>query len=158
MLFLYSKTSVQNSFVQCPIVFLCDLWPVTCDLWPVTCDLHFSPAGRIVTKRHTRWPYFQRNLKERQVIDLIITTKYCRGNSTTFPNRHNKLRERALPSAVNISRFSPWGLRFSPWGLRSSFLGLRFRNTRRQTLLTKHRGRKEAATKYYNYTANKADE
>ena len=92
------------------------------------------------------------------MIDLIITTKYCRGNSTTFPNRHNKLRERALPSAVNISRFSPWGLRFSPWGLRSSFLGLRFRNTRRQTLLTKHRGRKEAATKYYNYTANKAYE
>ena len=113
------------------------------------------------------------------MIDLIITTKYCRGNSTTFPNRHNKLRERALPSAVNISRFSPWGLRFSPWslrcspwslrfspwglrfspwGLRSSFLGLRFKNTRRQTLLTKHRGRKEAATKYYNYTANKAYE
>ena len=92
------------------------------------------------------------------MIDLIITTKYCRGNSTTFPNRHNKLRERALPSAVNISRFSPWGLRFSPWALRSSFLGLRFRNTRRQTLLTKHRGRKEAATKYYNYTANKAYE
>ena len=29
ILFLYSKTSVQNSFVQCPIVFLCDLWPVT---------------------------------------------------------------------------------------------------------------------------------
>ena len=55
-------------------------------------------------------------------------------------------------------RFSPWGLRFSPWGLRSSFLGLRFRNTRRQTLLTKHRGCKEAATKYYNYTANKAYE
>ena len=113
------------------------------------------------------------------MIDLIITTKYCRGNSTTFPNRRNKLRERALPSAVSISRFSPWGLRFSPWGLRfspwglrfsprglrfspwglrSSFLGLRFRNTRRQTLLTKHRGRKEAATKYYNYTANKAYE
>ena len=99
------------------------------------------------------------------MIDLIITTKYCRGNSTTFPNRHNKLRERALPSAVNISRLSPWGLRFSPWslrfspwGLRSSFLGLRFRNTRRQTLLTKHRERKEAATKYYNYTANKAYE
>ena len=92
------------------------------------------------------------------MIDLIITTKYSRGNSTTFPNRHNKLRERALPSAVNISRFSPWGLRFSPWALRSSFLGLRFRNTRRQTLLTKHRGRKEAATKYYNYTANKAYE
>ena len=43
------------------------------------------------------------------MIDLIITTKYCRGNSTTFPNRRNKLRERALPSAVNISRFSPWG-------------------------------------------------
>ena len=48
------------------------------------------------------------------MIDLIITTKYCRGNSTTFPNRRNKLRERALPSAVSISRFSPWGLRFSP--------------------------------------------
>ena len=29
---------------------------------------------------------------------------------------------------------------------------------RRQTLSTKHRGCKEAATKYYNYTANKADE
>ena len=28
---------------------------------------------------------------------------------------------------------------------------------RRQTLSTKHRGYKEAATKYYNYTANKAD-
>ena len=91
------------------------------------------------------------------MIDLIITTKCCRENSTTFPNRRNKLRERALPSAVSISRFSPWGLRFSPrdlcfspgglrfspwglrfspWGLRfslcglrSSFLGLRFRNT-----------------------------
>ena len=91
------------------------------------------------------------------MIDLIITTKYCRGNSTTFPNRRNKLRERALPSAVSISRFSPWGLRFSPrglrfspwglrfsqrglrfspwglrfspWGLRASLLGLRFRNT-----------------------------
>ena len=48
---LYSKTSVQNSFAQCPIVFVCDLWPdlwpvirpVTCglqpDLWPVTCTL-----------------------------------------------------------------------------------------------------------------------
>ena len=61
ILFLYSKTSVQNNFVQCPIVFVCDLWsdlwPVTCGLtcdlacglwpvtWPVTCDLHFSPAG-----------------------------------------------------------------------------------------------------------------
>ena len=87
------------------------------------------------------------------MIDLTITTKYCRTNSTTFPNRRNKLRERALPSAVSISRFSPWGLRFSPrglrfsprglrfspWGLRfsprglrSSFLGLRFSNTPRQ--------------------------
>ena len=73
------------------------------------------------------------------MIDLIITTKYCRGNSTTFPNRCNKLRERALPSAVSISRFSqrlrfsPWGLRFSqrglsfsPWGLRFSQRGLGF--------------------------------
>ena len=41
-LFLYSKTSVQNSFVQCPIVFVCDLWP---DLWPVTCTLA-PPAER----------------------------------------------------------------------------------------------------------------
>ena len=40
--FLYSKTSVQNSFVQCPIVFVCDLWP---DLWPVTCTLA-PPAER----------------------------------------------------------------------------------------------------------------
>ena len=48
-LFLYNKTSVQNSFVQCTIVFcvtcdlICGLWPVACDLWPdlwpVTCDL-----------------------------------------------------------------------------------------------------------------------
>ena len=74
------------------------------------------------------------------MIDLIITTKYCRGNSTTSPNRRNKLRERALPSAVSISRFSPcglrfslrglrfspWCLRFSPWGLRFSPRGLRF--------------------------------
>ena len=60
------------------------------------------------------------------MIDLTITTKYCRGNSTTFPNRRNKLRERALPSAVSISRFSPWGLRFSPRGLRFSPWGLRF--------------------------------
>ena len=60
------------------------------------------------------------------MIDLIITTKYCRGNSTTFPNRRNKLRERALPSAVSISRFSPWGLRFSPRVLRFSPWGLRF--------------------------------
>ena len=78
------------------------------------------------------------------MIDLIITTKYCRGNSTTFPNRSNKLQERALPSAVSIShfsfyisprglrlsprglRFSPRGLRFSPWGLRFSPRGLRF--------------------------------
>ena len=37
------------------------------------------------------------------MIDSIITTKYCRGNSTTFPNRRNKIRERALPSAVSIS-------------------------------------------------------
>ena len=60
------------------------------------------------------------------MIDLIITTKYCGGNSTTFPNRRNKLRERALPSAVSISRFSPWGLRFSPRVLRFSPWGLRF--------------------------------
>ena len=60
------------------------------------------------------------------MIDLIITTKYCRGNSTPFPNRRNKLRERALPSAVGISRFSPWGVRFSPWSLRFSPWGLRF--------------------------------
>ena len=60
------------------------------------------------------------------MIDLIITTKYCRGNSTTFPNRRNKLRKRALPSAVSISRFSPWGLRFSPRGLRFSPRVLRF--------------------------------
>ena len=44
------------------------------------------------------------------MIDLIITTKHCKGNSTTFPNRRNKLQERALPSAVSISRFSPCGL------------------------------------------------
>ena len=25
ILFLYSKTSVQNSFLECPIVFVCDL-------------------------------------------------------------------------------------------------------------------------------------
>ena len=74
------------------------------------------------------------------MIDLIITTKYCRGNSTTFPDRRNKLREQVLPSAVSSSRFSswglgfsqrglrfsPWGLRFSPWGLRFSPWGLRF--------------------------------
>ena len=55
------------------------------------------------------------------------------GNSTTFANRRNKLRERALPLAPSISRFSPWGLRFSqrglrfsPWGLRFSPRGLRF--------------------------------
>ena len=93
------------------------------------------------------------------MIDLIITTKYCRGNSTTFPNRRNKLRERALPSAVNISRFSPWGhgvfvlvkgvfvlvhgvfvlvhgvfvLVQGVLGLRSSCLGLRFSNTRKES-------------------------
>ena len=41
ILFLYSKKSVQNSFLECPVVFC--VWP---DLWPValTCDLHFSPA------------------------------------------------------------------------------------------------------------------
>ena len=50
-------------------------------------------------------------------------------NTTTFPNRRNKLRERVLPSAGSISRFSQRGLRFSPRGLRSSFLGLRFSNT-----------------------------
>ena len=60
------------------------------------------------------------------MIDLIITTKWCRGNSTTFPNRRNKLRERALPSVVNISRFSPWALRFSPRDLRFSPRDLRF--------------------------------
>ena len=59
-----------------------------------------------------------------------VTTKYCRGNSTTFPNRRNKLRERALPSAVSISRFSPCGLRFSPRGLRFSLWGLRLRGLR----------------------------
>ena len=58
--------------------------------------------------------------------DLIITTEYCRGNSTTFLNRRNKLRERALPLAVSISRFSPCGLRFSPRGLRFSQRGLGF--------------------------------
>ena len=86
------------------------------------------------------------------MIDLIITTKYCRGNSTTFPNRRNKLRERALPSAVNISRFSPWGhgvfvlvkgvfvlvhgvfvLVQGVLGLRSSCLGLRFSNTPKES-------------------------
>ena len=38
------------------------------------------------------------------------------------------LPERALPSAVSISRFSPWGLRFSQIkrGLRFSPSGLRF--------------------------------
>ena len=50
-------------------------------------------------------------------------------NTTTFPNRRNKLRERVLPSVGSISRFSQRGLRFSPRGLRSSFLGLRFSNT-----------------------------
>ena len=67
------------------------------------------------------------------MIELIITTKYCRGNSTTFSNRRNKLRERALPSVVSISRFSPRGLRFSqrglrfsPWDLHFSPRGLRF--------------------------------
>ena len=60
------------------------------------------------------------------MIELIITTKYCRGNSTTFSNCHNKLRERALPSVVSISRFSPRGLRFSPWDLHFSPRGLRF--------------------------------
>ena len=67
------------------------------------------------------------------MIELIITTKYCRGNSTTFSNRRNKLRERALPSVVSISRFSPrglrfsqGGLRFSPWDLHFSPRGLRF--------------------------------
>ena len=43
-------------------------------------------------------------------------------NYCTIPN---KLRERALPLAVSISRFSPWGLRFSPRGLRFSPWGLR---------------------------------
>ena len=60
------------------------------------------------------------------MIDLIITTKYCRGNFTTFPNRRNKLRKRALPSAISISRFNPWGRRFSQRGLRFSPKGLRF--------------------------------
>ena len=39
ILFLYSKTSVQNSFLECPIVLCvaCDLaCDLTCDL---TCDL-----------------------------------------------------------------------------------------------------------------------
>ena len=40
VLFLYNKISIKNSFVQCPIVFVCDLLS---DLWPVTynltCDL-----------------------------------------------------------------------------------------------------------------------
>ena len=43
ILFLYSKTSVQDSFVQCLIVFfVCDLWP---DLWPVTCGLWRVTCG-----------------------------------------------------------------------------------------------------------------
>ena len=45
VLFLYNKMSTKNSFVQCRIVFVCDLWPVTFDL---TCDLHFSPADVLV--------------------------------------------------------------------------------------------------------------
>ena len=33
VLFLYNKMSIKNSFVQCPIVFVCDLsLPVTCTL------------------------------------------------------------------------------------------------------------------------------
>ena len=44
--FLYIKTSVQNSFVHCPIVFfLCDLWPVTCTLaLPVLCSMKIYEA------------------------------------------------------------------------------------------------------------------
>ena len=34
------------------------------------------------------------------MIDLIITTKYCRGNSTTFPNRRNKLRSGHCPQRL----------------------------------------------------------
>ena len=40
------------------------------------------------------------------MIDLTITTKYCRGNSTTFPNRRNKLRSghctQRLASVVSV--------------------------------------------------------
>ena len=32
--------SIKNSFVKCPIVFVCDLWSdLWPDLWPVTCNL-----------------------------------------------------------------------------------------------------------------------
>ena len=80
-----------------------------------------SKACKICSKKPLMrtWKHL---LKKRWVIDLIITIlinciwKYCRGNSTTLPNRGNKLRKRALPVAVSIYSFSvsPRGLRFSP--------------------------------------------
>ena len=36
VLFLYNKMSIKNSFVQCPIAFVC--------------DLHFSPAAQATTQ------------------------------------------------------------------------------------------------------------
>ena len=93
------------------------------------------------------------------MIDLTITTKYCRGNSTTFPNRRNKFRSghcpQRLASVVLVKGFfvlvkgvfvlvhrvfvlvkgvfvlvhGVFVLVHGVLGLRSSFLGLRFSNT-----------------------------
>ena len=65
------------------------------------------------------------------MIDLTITTKYCRGNSTTFPNRRNKFRSghcpQRLASVVLVK--GVFVLVHGVLGLRSSFLGLCFSNT-----------------------------
>ena len=74
------------------------------------------------------------------MIDLIITTKYCRGNSTTFPNRPNKLRDcpQRLASVVLVKGVfvlvhGVFVLVQGVLGLRSSCLGLRFSNTRKES-------------------------
>ena len=42
VLLLYNKMSIRNSFVKCPIVFMCDLWPVTCTLAPPSFSAVFA--------------------------------------------------------------------------------------------------------------------
>ena len=79
------------------------------------------------------------------MIDLTITTKYCRGNSTTFPNRRNKLRSGHCPQrlasvvlahgvfvlvkGVFVLVHRVFVLVQGVLGVRSSFLGLHFSNT-----------------------------
>ena len=70
------------------------------------------------------------------MIDLIITTKYYRGNSqiavTNYESGHclQRLASVVLVHGVFVLVQGVFVLVHGVLGLRSSFLGLRFRNTR----------------------------